>query len=98
MLEYRQEPILIPLYVDPNAWDASSIILKPSEILNELTNHVINSTSAGADVKDGMDIAMCCLDTETKILEYAGAYNPLYILRNNEIQITKATKHYFLKK
>ena len=67
-------------------------ILKPSEILHELTEHIIHSTNAGVDVKDGMDIAMCCLDMKTKILEYSGAYNPLYLLRDNTIQIIKATK------
>ncbi len=36
-------------------------------------------------VKDGMDIAICCIDTQTQTLEYAGAYNPLYLVRKNEL-------------
>ena len=42
------------------------------------------------DVKDGMDIALCSLTGNT--LQYAGAHNPLWIVRNNEILETKADK------
>jgi serine phosphatase RsbU (regulator of sigma subunit) len=37
------------------------------------------------DVKDGMDIALCCLDGN--ILEYAGANNPLWIIRKDSSEI-----------
>ena len=32
-------------------------------------------------VRDGMDIALCSLDKSNGRLEYAGAYNPLYLIR-----------------
>ncbi len=72
-------------------------ILKPSDILRSLKDHVINSvsqTKEGNEVMDGMDIALCSWDPKTNTLEYSGAYNPLYIIRkgSNEIEITKATK------
>ena len=44
------------------------------------------------EVKDGMDIALCMLDLTTNKLEFCGAYNPLYILRNDEIEIIKGKK------
>jgi serine phosphatase RsbU (regulator of sigma subunit) len=42
------------------------------------------------DVKDGMDIALCTL--EGMKLQYAGAHNSLWIIRNNEIIEIKANK------
>jgi serine phosphatase RsbU (regulator of sigma subunit) len=37
--------------------------------------------SASLNVKDGMDIALCAYNTETRQLQFAGANNPLYIIR-----------------
>ncbi len=72
-------------------------VLQPSLILEQLTEHVtksIRSTREGEEVKDGMDIALCSLDLETLELEYAGAYNPLWIRRldQDDIDIIKATR------
>ncbi|MBI4645324.1 MAG: tetratricopeptide repeat protein, partial [Bacteroidia bacterium] len=33
-------------------------------------------------VKDGMDIALCIIDSESKKLEFAGANNPLYLIQS----------------
>ncbi|OFX27153.1 MAG: hypothetical protein A2033_04075 [Bacteroidetes bacterium GWA2_31_9] len=55
----------------------------PNEILSFLDfkiNEVFKQSSENAIIKDGMDIAFCVFDLETRILEYAGAYNPLYIV------------------
>jgi len=35
--------------------------------------------------RDGMDLAFCAFDTKKMILEYAGAFNPIYIIRNSNI-------------
>ena len=43
------------------------------------------------DVKDGMDIALCCLDTKTKHLQYSGAHNSIYIIKENDTKITELT-------
>jgi ligand-binding sensor domain-containing protein/serine phosphatase RsbU (regulator of sigma subunit) len=61
---------------------------KPSDILEYLNLGVTNTlhqTYEESSVKDGMDIALCCLDTNTNIMEYAGAYNPLYIFREKQL-------------
>jgi hypothetical protein len=34
---------------------------------------------------DGMDCALCMIDFENNYLHFAGANNPLYIIRNNQI-------------
>lgn len=60
----------------------------PSKILDELNKGVTNrlKQEEGADVQDGMDIALCSFDPATNVLEYAGAYNPLYILSKHELK------------
>jgi len=61
---------------------------KPDEILNELSKGIYNTlrqTSDGSGIKDTMDIALCSIDRVTNILEFAGAYNPLYLIRNKEL-------------
>lgn len=66
-----------------------------NEILNELRMHIISSlrqTGSSGESRDGLDIALCIIDHEKKILEYAGANNPLYLIRNNELEETKADR------
>jgi serine phosphatase RsbU (regulator of sigma subunit) len=65
------------------------------EILNQLRTHVIKSlhqTGAEGESKDGMDIALCVYDLPSMKLEYSGANNPLYLIRDNEVIIYKADK------
>lgn len=64
-------------------------ITKPSEILNQLNKGVEETLRKDADksaIKDGMDITLCAFDKKTKTLEYAGAYNPLYIVSTNNVE------------
>lgn len=67
----------------------------PAEILDHLNRGVsetLHQNDVDSTSKDGMDIAICSLDFNTLELEYAGAFNPLYLLRNGEILQTKADK------
>lgn len=66
----------------------------PADILDKLVELVTEALRAEnqTQVKDGMDIALCCLDTEQMRLEYAGAYNPLYIVRQNQVLEYKADR------
>ncbi|MBI4646342.1 MAG: tetratricopeptide repeat protein [Bacteroidia bacterium] len=41
------------------------------------------SSSFATAVKDGMDIALCILDPDKHILQFAGANNPLWIIRHD---------------
>ncbi len=55
----------------------------PNEILNLLREKIIGTlkqTGTAGESKDGMDIALCCLDTDTNILHYAAANNSVYVL------------------
>lgn len=62
-------------------------ITKPSEILNKLSKEITNTLRQEEldGVKDGMDISLCSLDFMNKKMEFAGAYNPAYIIRNKEL-------------
>jgi serine phosphatase RsbU (regulator of sigma subunit) len=70
-------------------------LVLPSDILSSLSDQVsaMLRSGQGADVKDGMDLALCCYFKEKKELHYAGAYNPLWVMRNGEMEIVKADKH-----
>jgi ligand-binding sensor domain-containing protein/serine phosphatase RsbU (regulator of sigma subunit) len=64
---------------------------EPGRILDKTRELVINTfEKSEADVKDGMDIALCSIEGNT--LKYAGANNPLWIIRKGEVLETKATK------
>ncbi len=65
----------------------------PSKILDKLSSLVEESLSKGnEDVKDGMDISLCALDLKTYSVEFSGANNPLWIVRNNELIEVKGDK------
>lgn len=70
--------------------------LDPAEILrdlNRLSSKALNSDrSSENSVRDGMDLALCVLDRERMTLEYAGAHNPLYLIRKGRIEIFRADK------
>ena len=69
--------------------------LHANEVLNELRMHVISSlrqTGGRGESRDGMDMALCIIDNKKRIMEYAGANNPLYLLRNKELEAVKADR------
>jgi serine phosphatase RsbU (regulator of sigma subunit) len=45
-----------------------------------------------ASTKDGMDIALCKVNMDTREVEYAGAHRPLYIMRNGTMEEVKGNK------
>ncbi|WP_250632933.1 tetratricopeptide repeat protein [Rhodoflexus caldus] len=61
-------------------------ITHPDLILNQLHQNLRRVLKIeDSDSRDGMDIAICTFDMETRQLEYAGAMSPLYLARNGEI-------------
>jgi serine phosphatase RsbU (regulator of sigma subunit) len=59
-----------------------------SDILEQLREHImssLNQTGESGEAQDGMDIALCIIDCEDNTLEYAGANNPVYIIRDKEL-------------
>ncbi len=65
------------------------------EILTQLRADVkktLGQEGKEGEAKDGMDIALCIVDLENMKMQYAGAYNPMYLYRNNELLETKADR------
>lgn len=63
-------------------------ILSVKEIIKELDQRVIDSFHMVSEDKfnnDWMDISICCYNNKTKILEFAGAMQNLYLIRNNNL-------------
>ena len=59
---------------------------EPGRILSKVTDLVVATLSkGGGELKDGMDIALCCYEKGTGMLNFSGANNGLWIVseRNN---------------
>jgi hypothetical protein len=63
--------------VNETLTDAAGIL----NLLRERFMDALHQTWKDDEAKDGMDIALSVINIETKELQYAGAYNPLYIFR-----------------
>jgi serine phosphatase RsbU (regulator of sigma subunit) len=64
-------------------------ITHPGVILRRLRKEVIHSLQQKGErgeQKDGMDIALCTLDRENMKLQFAGANNPLYLIRKSNLE------------
>ncbi len=74
---------------------SNSKILQANQILNDLRENIILSlrqTGQSGEAKDGMDISLCIIDTEKMRLQYAGAYQPLFLIRKGVLKEFKADK------
>jgi len=63
-----------------------------SEVLNELRGNLIKSlrqTGESDEARDGMEMALCVVDFENQKLQYSGAFRPLYLIRDKELQEIK---------
>jgi serine phosphatase RsbU (regulator of sigma subunit) len=59
----------------------------PGVILRRLRKEVIRSLHQNGEAgesKDGMDLSICVIDKEKMKLQFAGANNPLYLVRNKD--------------
>lgn len=69
-------------------WSAASALDRVDAGLKEN----LNRNSEEKPLRDGMDIAFCCIDMERRKLEFAGANNPAYVVRGNELFVINADK------
>jgi PAS domain S-box-containing protein len=70
-------------------------ISTPADALNFINREIkktLNQKAYEAAIRDGMDIALCVIDFQNLNLSFAGANNPLYIIRDKELTELKATK------
>ena len=68
--------------------------LQSDKILNILRDKVKQAFSHNDNlsVKDGMDISLCIIDFDNMKLQFSGAFNPLLLIRKNELFEYKADK------
>jgi len=64
-------------------------IIVPSDIL-AILNKALEKTfsrqkNIGTIIRDGMDIGLCVIDRKRKKAEYAGAFFPLYLIRDDKL-------------
>ncbi|MBI4930219.1 MAG: tetratricopeptide repeat protein [Bacteroidetes bacterium] len=77
--------------------DALAHSADTSEILRHLNKGIkvsLHQTDSNESTRDGMDIALCSVDTDARVVKYAGANRPLWIIRNGQtvVEEIKATK------
>lgn len=69
--------------------------LPSNQILNRLrdmVNSALSQAGESSKANDGMDITLCKYKKKNKMLEIAGAYNPLYLLRKGVLTEYKADR------
>jgi len=68
----------------------------PAEILNLLNKDLekifSREKNIGTIIRDGMDIGLCIIDLADKKMQYAGAFLPLYMIRNGSLSEIKCDK------
>ena len=65
------------------------------QILNKLREYVMVSlrqTGKENEAKDGMDISLAIIDHDNKKIQFSGAYNPLYLLKGNQLTTLKGDR------
>ncbi len=69
--------------------------MSSGRMLDLLRASVIESlkqTGKVEEAKDGMDIAVCILDLETNHLQFSGAFNPMFLVRNGVLEEYRADR------
>ncbi len=71
--------------------------LRPNKFLSELKEaiiHLLHQRGKEDETRDSMDIALCVFDFKERVLEYAGAYIPLYLVREKSDTKEIVVKYY----
>ncbi len=63
----------------------------PGTVLDKVDANIKKAFRIDRKTRDGMDIALCSINKDTLLLQFAGAHRPLFIFRNNELLETKGT-------
>ncbi|MCD6066789.1 MAG: putative periplasmic ligand-binding sensor domain protein [Bacteroidetes bacterium] len=66
----------------------------PARILDSMNSHVkqVLQQEENTEIRDGMEVALCKLNTKTKQLEFAGANLNIVLIRNKEVSVVKGGK------
>ena len=77
--------VLNEIVVDAKVNEPSEIL----KILHKRISQIFKLDAENAQSQDGLDIAVCVINTENDVLEFAGANRPMYLIRKNELTILK---------
>lgn len=69
--------------------------LSAAGILDKLRKLVVDALNSPQDeegAQDGMDMGVCIFDKEKKVVQYSGANNSIYIIRNQILEIHKGDR------
>jgi len=71
-----------------------SNVSDPARALDLLDQKVTEAfkTEEGRNLRDGMDLMFTVFNRKTMLLEFSGAYRPLYLVRDGELQEFKSAK------
>ncbi len=70
-------------------------IEEPAMILDKLNQGIseaFNKEVERITLKDGMDLSFCAIDTRNNLLQFAGAFNPVYLVRDETITELKGDR------
>jgi len=78
---------------------ATGQVIKASQILEKMRKlvkkalHQTNINNKKNMPSDGMDMAVMVINNNTNEVNFAGANNPLYLVRNNQLEVFKANRN-----
>lgn len=69
-------------------------IIHPGEILDKLNEEVVKALKQRNEetINDGMDLALVAFDRKRYLLEFAGAFNPLYVVSDGQLSVYKGDR------
>lgn len=70
-------------------------VTTPGDVLAQLNTGIrkfLKQDQEGTTAPEGMDIALCAIDTRAHTVEYAGANNHLFFFRGKELQLVKGDR------
>ncbi len=71
-------------------------ITDPAKVLTLLNQQIVSQLeqkNRNSYIKDGMDMALCTIDDQSKKIYFAGAYRPLYQIREGELSVIEGNKY-----
>ncbi|MGC1389492.1 MAG: two-component regulator propeller domain-containing protein [Bacteroidales bacterium] len=70
-------------------------LTRPSAIVDQLNNEVIKALMQRHEkaITDGMDLALIAFNKKNFTLEFAGAFNPLYVVRKGEVFLYRGDRY-----
>ncbi|WP_338793262.1 7TM diverse intracellular signaling domain-containing protein [Bernardetia sp. MNP-M8] len=82
--------LLNQIIAEGGTWQPDEILTKLDERVRH-TFHLEEMHTPKSRRNDGMDIGICAIDEEERVIYYAGAKMPLYIVRNQKIETIKGS-------